>query len=1053
MKFITDFHIHSHYSIATSKKLIPEYLDYWAGIKGINVIGTGDCIHPGWLLELKNKLEPVANGLFRLKKEYQLQNMDIPKHPQMPQHVYFMLTGEISSIYKKNSKVRKVHNICVFPDFEAVEKLQSRLEKIGNIRSDGRPILGLDSKDLLAMVLESSASSYLIPAHIWTPWFSVLGSKSGFDSLEECFEDLTPYIFAVETGLSSDPAMNRICSILDNFKLVSNSDAHSPEKLGREANLFDTDISYQAIYEALKGEHGFIGTIEFFPQEGKYHYDGHRKCEICWDPLETVKHGDICPVCHKPITKGVLYRVAELADRSESPIVTQYSSITQLADILAELFGQKSSNTKTVTREYMNLIQQLGSEFHILLTAEIDEIKKRGGELLAEGVRRLRNNEVFIEEGFDGQFGRVKLFNRSEIKSYTGNYLFSARHEDEYIPKTHESIGFDVDEFKNLAQKNQQMPTELKSKQSNTINTDNQLAGIEHFEGPCKVLAGPGSGKTRILTQRMIYLISQKNIPAENILAITFSNKAAEEIRSRVLEKLSSDNKNRDTWTTINRNISTFHALGLSILRRFYEKLGRQNSFYIIDELEKKEIINQLISGTNRDFNKKLRELESFKQGLETVDEIVFFAQQYDKELQRRNAFDLDDLIHLPVQLFHQYADILDHYRQSYTWILIDEYQDINAKQYELVRLIAADQNANLFVIGDPDQAIYGFRGSDIRFIDQLTDDYPAIKQIRLNKSYRCPDNVLKIGGQVLQRDHYLSGNVDKMKIHIQQCDTEKSEADWLAAEIEKRMGGVRSFSIDSGISDGESTAEGFADFAVLCRTGTMFEPIIKAFQDHGIAYQVIGAEPFYYQEPYITAMMIFRDIYYQMNPGQFSHKISNTLIKELQRLIQAKEDIATILARLMDTMDITEEERKTITNFAGDFAANYDSFFDAMATRSGADDYNGKLEAVSLMTLHASKGLEFNTVIIPGCEEGIIPFNLFHNKSAAELAEEERLFYVGVTRTKKNLILTYSKKRQLKGRLLQQTRSSYLSRLEKKLLYVQSREPVKTKTQLDLFS
>jgi uncharacterized protein (TIGR00375 family) len=412
MKFIADFHIHSHYSLATSKDLTPENLNSWAKIKGITVLGTGDCIHPKWLKELKDKLLPAENGLYRLKEEY---NQDMPCFER---EMYFILTTEISSIYKKNGKVRKVHNICVFPDFTAVEKLQKRLEKIGNIQSDGRPILGLDSKHLLEMVLESSEKSFLIPAHIWTPWFSVLGSRSGFDTIEECFEDLTQYIFAVETGLSSDPPMNRRCSFLDRFTLVSNSDAHSLQKLGREANIFDTEISYKSIYDALKYKNdfknGFKGTIEFFPQEGKYFYDGHRKCDVCWNSIDTLKNNAKCPKCGKPVTLGVMYRVNELADRGIEDAIKMskdFHSITSLIDLISEVVG-KNTNSKCVQAEYFRLIKSLGADLDILLNISLSEIERIGGAKIAEGIKRLRAGEVIIQEGYDGEFGHITVFEK-----------------------------------------------------------------------------------------------------------------------------------------------------------------------------------------------------------------------------------------------------------------------------------------------------------------------------------------------------------------------------------------------------------------------------------------------------------------------------------------------------------------------------------------------------------------------------------------------------------------------------------------------------------------
>lgn len=320
----------------------------------------------------------------------------------------------------KNGRIRKVHNLCVFPDFASAERLQDRLSKIGNITSDGRPILGLDSKDLLEMLLESSQTKdsahkpFLIPAHIWTPWFSVLGSRSGFNSIEECFEDLTQYIFAIETGLSSDPPMNRRCSFLDRFTLVSNSDAHSLQKLGREANIFDGDISYQTIYNSLKYKNGFKGTIEFFPQEGKYFFDGHRKCGVSLDPMGTKTNNTICPKCKRPVTLGVMYRVAELSDRTEKEAIkmaSNFYSMTSLLEVIAEV-NNKGSNSKYIQREYLKLVERLGPELDILLNIPLSDIKTIGGDLITEGIRRLRAGDVIIKEGFDGEFGEVSVFKK-----------------------------------------------------------------------------------------------------------------------------------------------------------------------------------------------------------------------------------------------------------------------------------------------------------------------------------------------------------------------------------------------------------------------------------------------------------------------------------------------------------------------------------------------------------------------------------------------------------------------------------------------------------------
>jgi uncharacterized protein (TIGR00375 family) len=330
-----------------------------------------------------------------------------------------MLTGEVSSIYKKDGKVRKVHTILHFPDTESARKVRQKLARLGNIESDGRPILGVDSRDILEMVLESDPRSFLIPAHIWTPWFSVLGSKSGFDSIEECYGDLSKEIFALETGLSSDPPMNRCCSFLDRYRLVSSSDAHSPEKLGREATLFRGEPCYDELLHSLKTGKNYAGTVEFFPQEGKYHYDGHRSCGVRMDPMETLERGGLCPRCEKPVTRGVLYRVTELADRplDEARSETFYS-ITQLPDLLAELLDVKNPRSKKVTEQYHYLVSRFGSEFNLLLFAPLEEVEDTSGPLLREAIRRLRQGEVQVRAGYDGEFGRVKVFREGEQRQF-----------------------------------------------------------------------------------------------------------------------------------------------------------------------------------------------------------------------------------------------------------------------------------------------------------------------------------------------------------------------------------------------------------------------------------------------------------------------------------------------------------------------------------------------------------------------------------------------------------------------------------------------------------
>lgn len=406
--YIADLHIHSRYSMATSRNTNPEQLDLWARRKGIHIVGSGDFTHPAWREELKEKLEPAEDGLYVLKKEYRIRDENTPDSfaPR------FVITGEISSIYKKNGKVRKVHSLILLPGLKEAEMVSKKLEQIGNIHSDGRPILRLDCRNLLEILLQLVPDSIYVPAHIWTPHFSLFGAFSGFDTVEECFEDLSPYIHAMETGLSSDPPMNWRISRLDGYQLISNSDAHSPAKLGREANLMDMELSYQGLKEAIETGKGLHGTVEFFPEEGKYHMDGHRKCNLCLTPAETLKYQGICPVCGKKITIGVLHRVEQLADRPEGYVkkdAKMFESLVPLPEVIGASVG-KSPGSVGVQREYFNMLRKLGPEFEILRNIPSEEIRSISEHRIAEGIERLRSKEVERIPGFDGEYGAIRLF-------------------------------------------------------------------------------------------------------------------------------------------------------------------------------------------------------------------------------------------------------------------------------------------------------------------------------------------------------------------------------------------------------------------------------------------------------------------------------------------------------------------------------------------------------------------------------------------------------------------------------------------------------------------
>jgi ATP-dependent DNA helicase UvrD/PcrA len=425
---VVDLHVHSRYARATSKDLTLPGLYRWAKIKGISVIGTGDFTHPLWFGEMREQLEPAEAGLLRLRREL-ADPVDAELPPSVRDAVVrFVPSVEIATIYKRGERVRKVHQLIIVPSLEAVSELNERLSRIGNLKADGRPILGLDSQELLRITLEVEPRALYVPAHIWTPWFSVFGSKSGFDALEDAYGELAGEIRAVETGLSSDPSMNWRVADLDGRAIISNSDAHSPQKLGREATVVRSALDYDAVVGAIKSnDERLVGTIEFFPQEGKYHYDGHRLCGIRWSPEETKAHGGVCSKCGKPVVVGVDYRVGELATagRPEGyapPHAKQVEYIIPLGEVLAELRGVKSAAGPAVEREYERLIRALGSEFAILRELEVSQIREASSSL-ATAIERMRRREVYLEPGYDGVFGVVKVFRDSAERAETLNQL------------------------------------------------------------------------------------------------------------------------------------------------------------------------------------------------------------------------------------------------------------------------------------------------------------------------------------------------------------------------------------------------------------------------------------------------------------------------------------------------------------------------------------------------------------------------------------------------------------------------------------------------------
>ena len=870
MKFIADLHVHSKYSRATAKNLDLENLYYAAQIKGITVVGTGDFTHPAWFDEIREKLVPAEPGLFKLRDEI-ARHYDQQVPDRCRRDVRFVLATEISNIYKKDEKTRKNHNLVFVPNLEVAAKFNARLDKIGNIHSDGRPILGLDARDLLEIVLDTSDEAFLIPAHIWTPWFSVLGSKSGFDSIEACFEDLTPHIFAVETGLSSDPEMNWRISSLDGLTLVSNSDAHSPLNLGREANLFDTELSYFSIRSALKdgNPESFLGTLEFYPEEGKYHLDGHRKCNVRLMPKETIQYNGKCPVCGKALTLGVLYRVEELADRNEGqkPVkCNPYYSLVPLADILSEIFrvGPKS---KKVGNALDSVINTLGAELEILHNLEVAEIDRAGIPLLSEAIQRMRRKELQIIPGYDGEYGRVQLFSVQEREHLIGQKsLFAVssqktskmKLQSKVVPQ--QRLPLEAPDNSETANRQNVSETENRGILSH-LNTEQRQA-VEHSDGPVLIVAGPGTGKTRTLTHRIAYIIGQKRIPPSNILAVTFTNKAAEEMRERLKQLLGK----RTTLPLV----TTFHAFCLKVLNDLEEGQG----LCLLDENDRKFQVSEAIRNVKQEgwdipfkANFVLRKIIAAKQQIlgpresnrlfaENSEATVFKAvyQAYENLLALQGAVDYEDLIFKVVRLFETNTEILQTYKDGFKYVFVDEYQDLNQGQYRIIRALvpSEDSSQNLFVIGDPDQSIYGFRGSEVKYFQDFIHDYPETTTLKLTRNYRSTETILDASFQMI-RDHRMDttdgrtySQIDGQKtISIFEQKNEKAEAESVARMIERLVGGTGFHSIDTGlVADANiEKARSYTDFAVLYRTHEQSRSIAAAFDKFGIPYQLASRE------------------------------------------------------------------------------------------------------------------------------------------------------------------------------------------------------------------
>ncbi|SHE71328.1 TIGR00375 family protein [Fodinibius roseus] len=1044
MPYISDLHVHSCYSRATSKDLNLESLYQWAKIKGINVVGTGDFTHPEWFAELKEKLQPDGHGFFILKDPP--DDAGIPGVRTRDIDVRFCLTSEISSIYKHGDRVRKNHNLVYAPDLETVARINHKLSSIGNLEADGRPILGLPSRDLLEVVLDTSDRAHLVPAHIWTPWFSTLGSKAGYDSIDACFRDLTDHLFAVETGLSSDPAMNWKLSALDRFTLISNSDAHSPSKLGREANLLDTERSYDAMFRAFKTGEGFLGTYEFYPEEGKYHHDGHRKCDISMPPGEARRHHNRCPHCGKPLTVGVLHRVEALADRMKSAQpegAAGYRYIIPLPEVLGEI-ADVGANTQTVQTKYRRIISTFGNEFSLLHDVPIDDIRQQSGPVLAEAVKRIRQNEVQPRAGYDGVYGVIRVFGPGEIDRIRGQLGFFTERK----PANHSAKKAAEPDFP--CQQQDREP----SSGATGLNAGQQLVA-EAIRGAVLVKAGPGTGKTHTLIEWLARQTERKKFDASEITAVTFTNKAADEIRRRLRHRVGPE--------AGRVSLGTFHALCWQWLREKFDHLST-----VYDPSNRKVMLQIIFPELTTTDRKALHEQTGSFLELENTRESSYSSQirMYREHLWQQGAVDISDLIRRTVETLRDDSCWLSGLRRRCRVMAVDEFQDINPLQYELVKLLGRGQN--LLAIGDADQAIYGFRGADVSLFFDFTGDFKA-KEVVLRQNYRSTDRILKAATSLIRnnRQHreteLIARSKSKTPITIFEAKNPFREADYILGEIKRYVGGVES--LTTGRHTDSAHSYGFGDMAVLFRTNAIGEALFKKFLKAGIPVHFGDGTAFLSEPPFTIVADMLRLVRHPEDRvllsallkdgyGWSSPQVTSLLqaLKEKHRTLfgqsqpvsslgrSFQEDLADlrnvyrtvsertksqeiaeaatyICDHFIDNNQLTESQqlkKEALLELAAEAEGQLEYFLEQLQLNPYTDAGRLKKQAVHLLTFHAAKGLEFPVVFIAAAEDGITP--LIRKDADTDIDEERRLFYVAMTRAKKKLQVTCSGERSYYG-------------------------------------
>ena len=903
-------------------------------------------------------------------------------------------------------------------------------------------------RNLLEIVLEEAPEGFLVPAHIWTPWFSLFGSKSGFDSIEECFGDLTPHVFALETGLSSDPDMNRLISALDRFALISNSDCHSPAKLGREANLFSTGFDFFSLRDAIgdNRRETFRGTIEFFPEEGKYHARRPpRPARSASNRRRPARLGAVCPVCGKPLTVGVLHRVMELADR-EHPLFPDdspgFHSLVPLPEVLGEILGVGPAS-KAVLNSYAGIIGRFGSEFTLLLHASREEIAAES-PLLAEAVVRIREGRVIRHGGYDGEFGVIRVFQEGEIAQLQGQLGLFATERQKRGRKSRDSSGpasgTGCTPVRCAASADERTGTGLSGP------NPEQAEAVACPDGRVMVTAGPGTGKTFTLTTRITSLITGGGADPRRICAITFTNRAADEVRERLVRAAGEPGERVF--------VGTFHRFCLDRLRNGNPEL------VVIGPESRERLIKRLFPEiSKRDRESLGDDIAAYFLG-RLEDSPPEGVRRYLEETDRLSSVDLDGVIPLLLMRIDGDPAFRHLLQDSVDYLFVDEFQDLNAPQYRLVEILA--ERASVFAIGDPDQSIYGFRGSDPSLFFRFAEG-PETRGIQLVRNYRSAPRLMEAASAVIAgnpsptRLPLLAETNREGTLELHRVPTPAAEAECIVRRIEELMGGISSFSLASGRGGDQGAGRSFGEMAILYRLSRQSDELANALQRRGIPFQLVGATP-YFLSPAARAVTRFvrgaagtretddwlallREIpgigeatvdrldaeiplsgdFFALAgsvglPAQAKRRLADlaTALERFREQASARS-LAAALAGVIDFVgaDPAHPDCARLLTLAGSFGADLAAFSSHLRDYAVETVYDERAEAVALMTLHAAKGLEFPVVFIAGCEEGLQPCSLWGNSS---LEEERRLFYVGMTRARENLILTASTTRPWAG-------------------------------------